>query len=292
MNIIYTLPPAPKNNGPRGEAFYARAARQHAGRMKLDVAHNCLNVMRGMLPTQMDRSPLVIDPMVGAGTTLWAARDLGFQAQGWDSDLWCRELVDEGIERFPSPLVAWNAQYPTWADWDIMFTSPPFPNAHTQGRSKMQEQLRTKKSTWAGNELHRVSEWKYRYRFVPSLCRILEQALPFSSHQAVIGIHVKEWIRRQALEEPQDWVEEAATKVGLRTEGMLVIPHVYKSFFQTLQRRPNRLIVERRGGEVGLECGHWEPETSKTTKRRRCSQCPERDRPFVERELVVILRKE
>lgn len=307
MIHLGTLKELQSTDPKRIKSLYPKEASAHPGKMKTLLA---CELIRKFLPCPIQRSQsIVVDSLVGVGTTCVASVLEGcFQFVGSDKDEDYVKIaqaarfnaVNYSMERDPlsprntmegtsprSIILCGRAEeidlepYLGKHKASLLIDSPPFPNAHTQGKSKAQKSFLEHKQTFAGNDFDGMEEWNTKESFQKSIIVILSHWAPYLLEGAALCTHVKNYIRQGEEIRVDEWVEEALASVpGVQVEGYLSAPLGYRSLFQELHRYPLREILSVT--QVGdswvakLECGHdktREKDPGEKWKRARCVCC-------------------
>lgn len=288
MNLLATLPPPPVRNSRGVQSLFPEVAKTHHGRMKVQLGRS---IIQWIQP-----KPLVVaDPMVGSGSSIVAADQEECSAfVGADIEhQWIKCCLEVGVllpwvlqcarsekTDVPSLLNTLREVAKGITGIDLILTSPPFPNAHTQGASEMQEAFQEQKSTYAGNEFENQKLWATQVPFTRTLTSVLRPWIACLSLTGHVAIHIKNFIRNKQEVRADEWVGDALHNSGLKVLGYLSAPLEYRSLFQENLRYPLRLITQSTVGEGKqidvLECGHRkirDVAPKVTPKQARCVEC-------------------
>lgn len=304
--ILTTLPEAPPKDRPEHREFFSREAMQHPGRMRVITAIRALRFLNGLFNL---RSTKIVDPFVGVGTTLIAAASLGSidVFTGFDLDpRWIDEAIKMTRRHFAEGDLLVNLSTIDAADgnkffsedyYDILFTSPEFPNAHSQGRSEMQSGYRAEKNTVAGTEYGSGRKWRREKPWRASLNRCLRGSIPLVRDGGTVAIHVKNYILEGVEQHVDQWTAEILTTYCQEVLGVIVIPLGYRSKFQEDLRYPLRAIVSTDKSDLSdaLECGHVKRRATAPAvwpSKARCLACgPIPGKIEIREERIVVARK-
>jgi hypothetical protein len=300
--------------------LFPKAARSHPGRMRISLAIELVEAYLGQ-----GAKANVADPMAGTGVT-GVACALNFI----DSFCGCEKFpqwakiamssITKAVTERKLPLgtrrnsfalrmLSGDAADAEIKDqrFDLLLTSPPFPNSHRQGRSAMQSSIRANKQLFAGTDFKNCeTDWGIgtdpdKTRWIQELARVLKPWVLRCKKGATLLIHVKNFVRDGKKVRVDLWTKKALKRLsGIEVVGYHPVPLAYRSAFQEWGRYPKRLILSRREDGEGwledLECGHTKRRKKRhgkeMPKRAVCLACGPKDKHVeVREERVVVGRR-
>jgi len=272
LNLLEDLSPLKRSDDQSIRSLFPKESTQHTGRMRVALVRELIRRYGGK---RLDLVT-VADPMAGTGSTGVAAA-----LEGCAGFVGC-ELIEHwanlagqameearGTQTFDTQIVVGNASdTPPDIPFNLLLTSPPFPNAHSQGKSEMQAVLRSSKATHAGNDFECNKEWgvggnPQKELWIEAMARIIQT---WGRHVAPGGhilLHVKNYVKKNQIVHVDQWAWEAfdlADRPDIEVVGVHSVPLNYRSGFQEWRRYPRQTIMERtRNGKFYVEklaCGH------------------------------------
>lgn len=294
MEVLSPFPTIEKKSGKAEKLFFGKEALKHPGRMDLGLAKEVIRVYN---PSS------VVDCMAGIGTTGLACSQFSDVAfLGIELNSTWMNIGAQAFERAYLSHIQMvqgdSSVFPIDKFFDLLFFSPPFPNAHSPGKGEDQQELTASLSNWAGTEYtdHPKDLGKYRQR---EQWMNLLKGIIYNSTRKLHGhviVHIKNFVRDNQEVRVDLWVAQVLESLGLEVLGYHPVPLGYMSWYTKRHLYPQRKVVDSEGWTVSLECGHAKDYNPKRTKKLPksaicvdCGQIP--GRVYIDEERLVVARK-
>ena len=295
MKRLGILRPVNRLDPPEIKAKFPEEAFKHSGRMRVSIIED-------LFDRHKDHIEVVGEPLIGTGSVCIAAAPRGITVVGCEYEQRWVDVAREVARNSNCQAVIWQGDSiecpPTLLQkFDTLLTSPPFPNAHCQGKSKMQKNLRDERSTFAGNDFALNEDWgcgstPNRYKWVARLRQLLNSWVPGLVKGGLVLIHIKDFVRQGERVDVGDWVANAMQGAGLTPQGYYLAPLTYTSGFQEWLKYERKKVVMWKTDQLAdLECGHsklYNKPPKKKPEKCVCTSCPKEDWIEVKEEKVIL----
>jgi len=186
------------------------------------------------------KGELVLDPFVGIGTTLIAARDLGRNAVGFDLNL---SYIDFANKRLAQENMLFSAEntkqiaicddainipkYLNGETVSLCVTSPPYANMlnHERLNKSLRSDLRTnkhyKKVQQYSNDLRDLGTMKLK-EYINALAKIYEGILPLLKPRAHCVININDLWENNHRYPTHSYIIEAMERVGYELRNIII----------------------------------------------------------------------
>lgn len=293
MRVLPAFTPVKKKSSKEIKEFFGAEALKHPGRMSLSFAQEVFKFYPCSSP---------LDCMAGIGTTGLAALKQGIRNfVGVELDPRWVEVGNAGLAHRGMALIQGNsATFKHDRAFDLILTSPPFPNAHSPGKGDDQVTLIADLSNYAGTEysddIADLGRYRHQTKWMEVLSGILSNSCQYLQVEGHVLIHIKNYVKDNKEIRVDRWVAQVLEQLGLQVLGYHPIPLAYQSWFTKRHMYPLHSILKTDGWEATLACGHtktYNPKrTRKIPKSSICVECGEiPGRVVINEERLVVARK-